>query len=70
MCRNIKVLRRELELATDEEVRAASLQFVRKIAGYRKPSQINAGPFDTAVNEIAIASRKLLYSLKTSRLTH
>ena len=67
MCRSIKLLRRENELAADEEIREASLQFVRKIAGYRKPSQVNTGPFQTAVDEIAIASHKLLSSLKSSR---
>ena len=67
MCRSIKLLRRENELAPDEEIRAASLQFVRKIAGYRKPSRVNTEPFELAVDEIAIASQKLLNSLKDSR---
>jgi len=50
--------------ATDEEVKAAALQFVRKVSGYRKPSQANTEAFSLAVNEIASASHKLLLSLK------
>ena len=70
MCRSIKILRREDELASDEEIRAVSLQFVRRIAGYWMPSPINTEPFETAVNEIAIASYKLLSSMKDSSTTH
>lgn len=65
MCRSIKTLRRQDEPATDEEIAAAALQYVRKVSGYRKPSQANAQAFDGAVDEIAAASRRLLDALKT-----
>ncbi len=64
MCRSIKTLRNADTPATDEDVRAAALQFVRKISGYRKPSRVNAPAFHTAVDEIASASHKLLMALK------
>jgi hypothetical protein len=60
MCRSIKTLRRPGEAATDEEVRAAALQFVRKVSGYRQPSRTNAEAFDRAVEDIAGASERLL----------
>jgi len=63
MCRSIKTLRRRDETATDEEVRAAALQFVRKISGYRVPSRVNETAFDGAVDEIACVSQKLLGAL-------
>lgn len=63
MCRSIKTLRRPDEPAGDDEVRAASLQFVRKVSGYRKPSRANEEVFDAAVDEISAASRRLLDSL-------
>ena len=65
MCRSIKKLRRPDEPATDEEFHAAALQYVRKISGYRKPSQANEGSFNDAVTEIAMASRQLLATLRT-----
>lgn len=65
MCRSIKTLRRQDEPATDEEIAAAALQYVRKVSGYREPSQANAQAFDGAVDEIAAASRRLLDALKT-----
>ncbi len=65
MCRSIKTLRRQGEPATDGEIAAAALQYVRKVSGYRKPSQANAEAFDGAVDEIAAASRRLLDALKT-----
>ena len=65
MCRSIKTLRPPYAEATDEDVRAAALQFVRKVSGYRTPSRANAKAFDTAVDEIAAASARLLASLKT-----
>ena len=65
MCRSIKTLRLPDGQATDEEVRAAALQFVRKVSGYRKPSRANEGVFNAAVDEIAGSSRRLLASLKT-----
>ena len=66
MCRNIKTLFNFDPPVTPEEVHAASLQFVRKITGYNKPSQANEAAFDTAVNEVAAISTRLLYSLETS----
>jgi len=60
MCRSIKTLRRTDEPATDDEVRAAALQFVRKISGYRTPSQRNTLAFDAAVDDVAGAARRLL----------
>jgi hypothetical protein len=65
MCRSIKTLRRPDEAATDDEIQAAALQFVRKISGYRKPSRANEDAFNAAVDEIAAISRTLLDSLKT-----
>ncbi|HEX7472961.1 MAG TPA: DUF2277 domain-containing protein [Candidatus Limnocylindrales bacterium] len=65
MCRSIKTLRRAEEPATPDEVNAAALQFVRKVSGYRVPSQRNAPAFEAAVAEIAQASRRLLDSLAT-----
>jgi hypothetical protein len=63
MCRSIKTLRRADEPATEEEIEAAALQFVRKVSGFRKPSRANEEAFDTAVDEIALASRRLLESI-------
>jgi hypothetical protein len=60
MCRSIKRLRTAEEIATDEEIHAAALQFVRKISGYHRPSQANAGAFGAAVEEVAETSRRLL----------
>ena len=60
MCRSIKTLRRAEEPATEEEIRAAALQFVRKVSGYREPSRKNREAFDAAVDEVAVASRRLL----------
>ena len=64
MCRSIKTLRRADLPASDEEVRAAALQFVRKISGYRQPSRTNAPAFDLAVDDVAQAARVLLDSLQ------
>jgi hypothetical protein len=63
MCRSIKTLRRPDEPATDEEIRAAALQFVRKVSGYRVPSKANTEAFDAAVDDVAMASQRLLESL-------
>jgi hypothetical protein len=63
MCRSIKTLRRADRSVSDEEVRAAALQFVRKISGFRAPSRGNAVVFEAAVDEVTEASRKLLGSL-------
>jgi hypothetical protein len=60
MCRSIKTLRRPDEAATEEEVHAAALQFVRKVSGYRAPSRKNEEAFNAAVDEVASASRRLL----------
>jgi hypothetical protein len=71
MCRSIKTLRRTDEPATDDEVRAAALQFVRKLSGYRAPSTRNTETFEAAVEEIAGASRRLLDGLVTrGRIAH
>ena len=63
MCRSIKTLRCSDGEATEDEVRAGALQYVRKISGYRVPSQRNKDAFDAAVDEIAIATHKLLGDL-------
>ncbi len=66
MCRNIKVLYNFDPPATVEDIQAASLQYVRKISGFNKPSKANEGPFQTAVNEVSRVSTRLLHSLKTT----
>ncbi|HJO83685.1 MAG: DUF2277 domain-containing protein [SAR202 cluster bacterium] len=64
MCRSIKILREGATPLSDEEIRAAALQFVRKISGYRKPSRANEATFEAAVDEISAVSSKLLHSLE------
>lgn len=66
MCRSIKTLFNFDPPVTEEEVRAASLQFVRKISGFNKPSKANEATFQTAVDEIAGISARLLRSLETN----
>ncbi len=66
MCRNIKTLFNFEPPVTDEEVRAASLQFVRKISGFNKPSKANEATFVAAIDEIAGVSARLLRSLETN----
>ena len=66
MCRNIRQLHNFEPPASEDEVRDAALQYVRKISGYNKPSQANAEAFDRAVEAVATASRELLDSLTTS----
>jgi len=66
MCRNIKTLFNFDPPVTEEEVRAASLQFVRKISGFTKPSKANEEPFLAAVEEVADVSMRLLRSLETT----
>ena len=66
MCRNIKTLFNFDPPVTEEEVRAASLQFVRKISGFTKPSKANEEAFQSAIDEIAEISRRLLTSLETT----
>ena len=67
MCRSIKTLRRSDGRASEEEIAAAALQFVRKVSGYRAPSQRNGRAFDTAVSEVGRASRRLLEELENAR---
>ena len=66
MCRNIKMLFNFDPPVTEEEIRAASLQFVRKISGFTKPSKANEPAFLGAVDEVAAVSRRLLRSLETN----
>ncbi len=66
MCRSIKTLFNFKPPATQDEIHAASLQFVRKISGYSKPSQLNEEAFNRAVDQIAATAHKLLDSLQTS----
>jgi hypothetical protein len=63
MCRSIKRLRGPEGVATEEEIREAALQFVRKVSGFRQPSQRNAEAFEEAVDEVTEASRRLLVSV-------
>lgn len=65
MCRNIKTLFNFEPPATDDEVRAASLQFVRKLSGFNKPSKANQLAFDTAIDRVAQVARELLIELTT-----
>jgi hypothetical protein len=66
MCRNIRTLFNFDPPATDEEIRAASVQFVRKLSGFTKPSQANEAAFDSAIDEVAAVARRLIDSLVTS----
>jgi hypothetical protein len=66
MCRNIKTLFNFDPPVTEEEVRAASLQFIRKITGFNKPSRTNEAAFHAAVEEVASVSARLLHSLETA----
>jgi hypothetical protein len=66
MCRNIRPLFNFEPPATEAEIRAAALQFVRKVSGFAKPSQANAEAFDGAVDEVAEAARKLILSLHSA----
>ncbi len=63
MCRSIKTLRQGAQPAGDEEIRAAALQFIRKVSGFRQPSRANQEAFEAAVEEVASSSRRLLESL-------
>ncbi len=65
MCRNIRKLRQPDRAPTDEELRDAALQFVRKVSGYRVPSRANQAAFDRAVNDITDVTRTLFYNLTT-----
>ena len=64
MCRNIRKLRQPDQLPTEQEVKDAALQFVRKVSGYRKPSRVNEKAFDDAVNDIAAVTRQLFENLE------
>ena len=66
MCRNIKILFNFEPPVTDEEIRAAALQFVRKVSGFNKPSKANEAVFSAAVDDISGVARSLLRSLETS----
>ena len=70
MCRNIKTLFNFDPPATDEEIRAASLQFVRKLSGFHEPSKANEAAFNTAIDDVAKVARTLLDSLSTSAEPH
>jgi hypothetical protein len=63
MCRSIKTLRHREDIASPEEIRAAALQFVRKVSGYHHPSQRNEAVFEAAVDEVAVVSQRLLEAL-------
>jgi hypothetical protein len=66
MCRSIRTLFNFEPPATEDEIRAASLQFVRKLSGFAQPSRANAAAFDRAVDDVAMAARHLLASLQTA----
>ena len=66
MCRNIKTLHNFRPPATEEEIRASSLQYVRKLSGFTRPSKANQIAFDRAVDQVASAARELLHSLVTN----
>ena len=66
MCRNIKTLHNFKPPATDDEIRASALQFVRKLSGTTKPSRANEEAFNTAVDEVTAAAERLIRSLKTN----
>jgi hypothetical protein len=66
MCRNIRTLYNFTPPATEDEIRASSLQFVRKLSGFHQPSKANAVAFDRAVDQVARAARQLLHSLVTT----
>jgi hypothetical protein len=66
MCRNIRTLFNFEPAATDEEIQASALQFVRKLSGFNKPSKANEAAFDRAVHEVTTAARRLLQSLDTA----
>lgn len=66
MCRNIKTLANFEPPATDEEIRASALQFVRKLSGTTRPSRVNEAAFERAVDEVTVAAHRLIHSLQTS----
>lgn len=70
MCRSIHVLRDGAEVAPDDDITAAALQYVRKVSGYRRPSVANQHAFDEAVAEVALASRRLLDAVASTHPAH
>lgn len=70
MCRNIKTLFNFDPPATEAEIRAASLQFVRKLSGFHEPSKVNEAAFNEGIEEVAVAAQKLLRSLTTQAEPH
>lgn len=66
MCRNIKTLANFEPPATDEEIRASALQFVRKVSGATRPSRLNEAAFNQAVDEVAATAHRLVHSLRTN----
>lgn len=70
MCRSIHVLRDGAEVAPDDDITAAALQYVRKVSGYRRPSAANEAAFDEAVAEVALASRRLLDAVASTHPDH
>ena len=66
MCRNIRPLFNFEPAASDDEIRAAALQFVRKISGFTKPSKVNEEPFNRAIDEISASARRLMEALVTT----
>jgi hypothetical protein len=67
MCRNIRTLFNFEPPASEDEIRASALQFVRKLSGFTEPSRVNEAAFDLAVDEVAAVARRLLESLQTTR---
>ncbi|HEY5731237.1 MAG TPA: DUF2277 domain-containing protein [Anaerolineales bacterium] len=67
MCRSIKTLRNAEIPATEEEIRAAALQYVRKVSGYRKPSKVNEEAFERAVEDVAEVTKRMLDGLQSQR---
>ena len=70
MCRNIKTLFNFEPPATDEEIRASALQFVRKLSGFTRPSKVNEAAFERAVDEVAVVARRPIDSLTTNSAPH
>ena len=66
MCRNIRTLFNFEPPATDDEIRASAIQFVRKLSGFTHPSRANEEAFDRAVEEVSLAARRLIFSLETA----
>lgn len=66
MCRNIRTLFNFEPPATDDEIRASAVQFVRKLSGFAKPSKANDAAFNQAVDEVTLAARKLVFNLRTT----